>query len=134
MQTIPHTTLTARIIGAFRAFAQHYPNDGSLTADALLTVARYTRARLDISAVERHFPHPWQAAAAAGILYGHGAVAAISREPAFQRLPAEGVSPASASSSSAGRWLDDHPARALRPADGNRGGSPGPVPPSPNGP
>lgn len=65
--TAEDSVTRARIVATFRAFAARYRRYGGLAADALLTVARYTRAPADIAAVERRFPGTWQAKAAAAL-------------------------------------------------------------------
>lgn len=102
-QTVPQPELADDIVAAFRAFAQQYPHDGDLTADALLTVARYTRASADVAAVEQRYPHTWQATAASGILAARGVVAPQgTANLAYQRLAAGAVAPGGGSGSAPG--------------------------------
>ncbi len=65
--TAQDSVTRADIVRTFRQFAATYPHDGALTADALLTVARYTHATSVIHAVESNFPKSWQAKAAAAL-------------------------------------------------------------------
>jgi tetratricopeptide (TPR) repeat protein len=103
MQTLPQGALQSEIVAAFRAFAEHYPHNGTLTADALLTVARYTRDPADVAIVRQRFPNSWQAAAATDA--GKGPATVVPPWPgtwAYQRVEAGGVLPGSGTGSAPG--------------------------------
>ena len=100
---IAGSVLEADIVSTFRAFAADFPTSGTLVPDALLTVARFTRAQADVQAVVRGFPGTWQAQAAEGLRTAWNPVSPLVPSTlAFERLTPSGVASGSGLSSRVG--------------------------------